>query len=184
MSDASMIWPANDLTGGTYGTLDKWRMDGAGNPKGRPVKNGDRAFVILSTGPHYFVFNSSATDATNITTRPFKIRPVDYIDHGVWEEVTDWPLSTGDVDDAPVDGETGVPISSNWAFDHVAAADPHTGYRLESADHTHQSTGAQAGTLDHGLALTGLGDDDHTIYELSNGSRGSAGIILMQQVFS
>ena len=30
---------------------------------------------------------------------------------------------------------------------HVAAADPHTGYRLESADHTHQSTGAQAGQL-------------------------------------
>jgi hypothetical protein len=48
---------------------------------------------------------------------------------------------------------------------HVAAADPHTGYRLESADHTHQSTGAQAGTLDHGLALTGLTDDDHTQYQ-------------------
>ncbi len=47
---------------------------------------------------------------------------------------------------------------------HVAASDPHTGYRLESADHTHQSTGAQAGTLDHGLALTGLTDDDHTQY--------------------
>lgn len=47
---------------------------------------------------------------------------------------------------------------------HVAAVDPHTGYRLESADHTHQSTGAQAGKLDHGLALDGLGDDDHTQY--------------------
>ena len=30
---------------------------------------------------------------------------------------------------------------------HVAAADPHTGYRLESADHTHASTGAQAGQI-------------------------------------
>lgn len=47
---------------------------------------------------------------------------------------------------------------------HVAAADPHTGYRLESADHTHQSTGMQAGQLDHGLALTGLTDDDHPQY--------------------
>ena len=47
---------------------------------------------------------------------------------------------------------------------HAGAADPHTGYRLESADHTHQSTGAQAGQLDHGLALTGLGDDDHPQY--------------------
>lgn len=47
---------------------------------------------------------------------------------------------------------------------HAAAADPHTGYRLESADHTHASAGAQAGQLDHGLALTGLTDDDHTQY--------------------
>lgn len=47
---------------------------------------------------------------------------------------------------------------------HAGAADPHTGYRLESADHTHQSAGAQGGVLDHGLALTGLGDDDHTQY--------------------
>lgn len=51
---------------------------------------------------------------------------------------------------------------------HVAAADPHTGYRLESADHSHQSTGAQAGQLDHGLALTGLTDDDHTQYILKS----------------
>ena len=47
---------------------------------------------------------------------------------------------------------------------HTAAADPHTGYRLESADHPHTSTGANAGQLDHGAALTGLTDDDHTQY--------------------
>lgn len=51
---------------------------------------------------------------------------------------------------------------------HEGAVDPHTGYRLESADHTHQTTGAQAGTLDHGLALTGLTDDDHTQYRLES----------------
>ena len=68
------------------------------------------------------------------------------------------------IDDSPIDGSTEIAISSNWAYDHVAAADPHTGYRLESADHTHQSTGAQAGQLDHGLALTGLSDDDHPQY--------------------
>ena len=39
-------------------------------------------------------------------------------------------------------------------------------YRLEAQDHTHQSTGAAAGQLDHGLALTGLTDDDHTQYVL------------------
>jgi hypothetical protein len=73
-------------------------------------------------------------------------------------------LLIADIDDAPVNNETSAPISSNWAYDHVAAADPHTGYRLESADHTHQSTGAQAGKIDHGAALDGLTDDDHTQY--------------------
>jgi len=33
------------------------------------------------------------------------------------------------------------------------------------ADHTHASTGAEGGQLDHGLALTGLDDDDHTQYQ-------------------
>ena len=41
-------------------------------------------------------------------------------------------IHTADVDDTPVNGATTDPISSNWAFDHVAAADPHTGYVLES----------------------------------------------------
>jgi len=44
--------------------------------------------------------------------------------------------------------------------------DDHPQYRLESADHNHQTTGAEAGKLDHGLALDGLADDDHTQYVL------------------
>lgn len=42
-------------------------------------------------------------------------------------------VTISDVDDTPVNGVTTAPISSNWAYDHVAAADPHTGYALESA---------------------------------------------------
>lgn len=37
-------------------------------------------------------------------------------------------------------------------------------YRLATANHSHQSAGAQAGKLDHGLALNGLGHDDHPQY--------------------
>jgi hypothetical protein len=48
---------------------------------------------------------------------------------------------------------------------HAAAGDPHTGYRLESADHTHASTGLQAGQVAHS-ALTGLTNDEHTQYVL------------------
>ena len=101
-------------------------------------------------------------------------------DHGGMDGLSDNDhpqyLLVADIDDTPVNGELAQPISSNWAFDHVAAADPHTGYRLESADHNHQSTGAQAGQLDHGLALTGLTDDDHGQYW--NAARGAARVSL------
>ncbi len=43
---------------------------------------------------------------------------------------------------------------------HEAAADPHTGYRLESADHTHATTGLQGGTIAHS-ATTGQTATDH-----------------------
>lgn len=41
-------------------------------------------------------------------------------------------------------------------------------YRLEAEDHSHQTTGAQAGQLDHGAAMVAasLLDDDHTQYVL------------------
>ena len=42
--------------------------------------------------------------------------------------------------------------------------DDHTIYRLESADHNHNLTGLQAGKIDHGTALNGLADDDHSSY--------------------
>jgi hypothetical protein len=32
------------------------------------------------------------------------------------------------IDDTPQNGETARAVSSNWAFDHAAAADPHPGY--------------------------------------------------------
>jgi hypothetical protein len=55
--------------------------------------------------------------------------------------------------------------------------DDHTGYRLESADHNHESSGAQAGQLDHGAALTGMTDDDHTVYMLLAGRSGGQTLI-------
>ena len=44
----------------------------------------------------------------------------------------------------------------------------------EVSVHTHQST-TTGGQLDHGLALTGLGDDDHSIYYLADGTRALTG---------
>ena len=58
------------------------------------------------------------------------------IDLSVITDATDiltGKLAVADIDDTPVNGVTDAPISSNWAHDHVAAADPHAGYVLESA---------------------------------------------------
>jgi hypothetical protein len=43
-------------------------------------------------------------------------------------------LSKTDVDDTPVDGETDVPVSSNWAYDHENGTDPHTQYLRNNTD--------------------------------------------------
>lgn len=45
--------------------------------------------------------------------------------------VLDW-LLVSSINDTPVDGVTDAPISSNWAYDHVASSDPHSVYMLES----------------------------------------------------
>ncbi len=77
-----------------------------------------------------------------------------------WDSVNskwfDISAGGGSVEDAAYgagwDTDTTHAPSQNAVYDmeeaHVAAADPHTGYRLESADHTHATTGAQAGQLD------------------------------------
>jgi hypothetical protein len=77
-----------------------------------------------------------------------------------WEQITG---GGGEHPDLATHDAMGLATDSELST-HAAAGDPHTGYRLESADHTHQSTGLQGGTLDHGLALTGLADDDHPQY--------------------
>ena len=41
-------------------------------------------------------------------------------------------MTSNDVDDTPSDGNTTQPASSNSVADHISAADPHTGYVLES----------------------------------------------------
>lgn len=38
----------------------------------------------------------------------------------------DSALQPGDVDDTPVNGATTAPVSSNWAYDHAAASNPHS----------------------------------------------------------
>lgn len=73
------------------------------------------------------------------------------------------------------------PIAGNdlvaWAWDNAQAKYvPQVALKITSfvnAAHTHQNA-AGGGQLDHGLALTGLGDDDHTQYLLATGTRTGA----------
>ena len=58
------------------------------------------------------------------------------------------------------DGGSWVKAAAQDIADHNAAGDPHAGYRLESADHTHASSGLQGGQVAHS-ALSGIGADDH-----------------------
>jgi len=73
------------------------------------------------------------------------------------------PLVRTDIDDTPVNGEVTGPISSNWAYDHAAAADPHIGYALESALGTASSRNAEdtltdGSNLPDGAAIKAYGD--------------------------
>ena len=56
---------------------------------------------------------------------------------------------------------------------HAAAGDPHTGYRLESADHTHATTGLQGGTVAH-TALTSIGTNTHAQVDTFVASKAAA----------
>lgn len=123
----------------------------------------------------------------------------------------DAALQPGDVDDVPVNGQTAAPVSSNWAYDHSNASNPHgisaatigvepgatadqTGAEIKAAYEAEADTnaytdaektklaGVAAGAVaDHG-ALSGLTDDDHTQYHTD--ARGDARYYTQAQVDS
>lgn len=55
---------------------------------------------------------------------------------------------------------------------HEAAADPHTGYRKESDDHTHASTGLQGGQISH-ADLTSVSADQHHAQDHAHSGTGT-----------
>ncbi len=85
-----------------------------------------------TTGEYYHLTSAQHTDLTDGGATTLHKH-----DHGGLDGLSDNDhpqyLLVADIDDAPVNGEIAQPISSNWAFDHLAAADPHPGYVLESA---------------------------------------------------
>jgi hypothetical protein len=121
-----MVFLRTVLTGGGADSLDL--IDGADRGDGNPLQEGDTAFVL--NGGTLYVYNLDA-DSAEAESSPAIIRPDTNAGDMRWVQQA-VAASTADIDDVPVDGETDAPISSNWAYDHVAASDPHTGYVLES----------------------------------------------------
>ncbi len=131
-----MVFLKKELTGGGADALDNISAIDRGD--GNPLADDDAAFVMASGTFYAYMYDEDETDAES---SPSIIKPddVDGADPGRWVQQS---ISTGfniadylviaDIDDTPVDSETSAPISSNWAYDHVAAADPHPGYQLES----------------------------------------------------
>lgn len=82
------------------------------------IVDGDYGDITVSSNGTVMTVDASAVDHGDLT--------------GLADNDHPQYLLVADIDDTPVNGETSAPISSNWAFDHEAAADPHTGYQKES----------------------------------------------------
>ena len=74
------------LTGGASRALDSYTI--AGSATQTALATGDRAIVAVGAKLYYFVYDSTATAAENVSTHPYVVRPDDYSSEGNWEEYT------------------------------------------------------------------------------------------------
>jgi hypothetical protein len=105
--------------------------------------------------------NSAATGATTIDLRDTS--NVGTITNAGTGAVTEW------IDDTPVDGELHAPISSNWAYAHIAAADPHPLYCLEKMGANLDPNGHKIGPPYAGIHAIGNMGATPTIDFATNG---------------
>ena len=78
---AKRIFGAYGLVGGTAGDLDNITIAEFS------MVTEDKAIVIIDDDNHLvFTYDGAATNANDIVNHPFKIRPKDYVDAGVWIE--------------------------------------------------------------------------------------------------
>ena len=127
-SGSSVSW--GDITGTIGDQTDLTPANIGAAPAAQGVTNGDSH--DHSGGDGAQIAYSSLSGLPTLGTAAAE--DVDAFATGSEGDLAASALQPADVDDTPVNGATEAPVSSNWAFDHVAAADPHPGYRLESAD--------------------------------------------------
>ena len=85
MADTMNVIAAHSLTGGTQWALDSFPI--AGSLTAKPLIDKDKAIVTDGTNVYFFEFDASSTDAEDITTHPYKVRPDDFVTSGVWIEM-------------------------------------------------------------------------------------------------
>lgn len=107
---------ADSMIGGTKNALDVVSK--------RLLKTGDRAFVASGGQFVYFIYSATRSDAENIETHPYIVRPDDFTTVGVWVEcVTSGSggLSLGETETTAYRGDRG-----KTAYDHSqTTGNPH-----------------------------------------------------------
>jgi len=119
-----------------------------------PAVDGNNNFVELRLDPTeeqnggvYLTINYTNNQSAQIWVEGDDLR---HIDENGAEQIG---VKESDVDDTPVNGATTAPVSSNWAYDHVAATDPHVGYVLESLFDAHTILKADTDNTPAALAV-------------------------------
>ena len=115
-------WNCFSLTGGDWDPdLDNRDLDGISKDD---LNDLDRAIVITAAaGIVYLEYDAAATDAEDVTTHPYKVRPDDYVDAGVWIEKEPAKLVA---DLAVADGGTGASTLTDHAILLGSGTDPIT----------------------------------------------------------
>lgn len=151
-SGGSMVYPGAGIpnsTGSAWGTsytLDADLSSVSASDDSLPSAKATKAALdqkapidnpTFTTGVTAPSFSTNAADGSRYTVLPSNtsISPLGdgseqiYNEGGqikVVEGDTEYNIiNSGDVDDTPVNGETAVPVSSNWAYDHAAATATH-----------------------------------------------------------
>ena len=110
---AYVTYNCDGLTGGSPRDLDYISVN--------DLNHGDRAIVIDSETSSYlyFEFDSTSTQAENVTTHPYYVRPDDYVTQGVWHEIN--PLQPSLPTDSP--GTLAGNVSWNTDRNSIAVGD-------------------------------------------------------------
>lgn len=86
------VYLCNAMTGSGSQSLDSLDITGAGTPNAYDLADGDGAFVFLTEGIFFFIYDADATDAEYVPAdllsgETIYVRPDDFATVGVWKSI-------------------------------------------------------------------------------------------------